>query len=184
MPFSRWGSPLQPPSALLYLFFTTSKPPFNPGRPLCTPPSAPLGPKSPCANSAVFCVFAHPPIGWSVFPLGPKSSCANSAVFCVFAHPPIGWSVFPLGPKSPCANSAVFCVFAHPSIGWSVPDGAWIPSTPSMSMFLAGWPMRRVQQHSHGGEAADGECGLLVGLFTSHHCNAPFKCLEDARCLL
>ena len=25
-----------------------------------------------------------------------------------------------------------------------------------MSMFLAGWPMRRVQQHSHGGGAADG----------------------------
>ena len=24
-------------------------------------------------------------------------------------------------------------------------DGSWLPPTPSMSMFLAGWPMRRVQ---------------------------------------
>ena len=34
--------------------------------------------------------------------------------FCVFAHPPIGWSVPPPGPKSPCANSTVFVSSAQP----------------------------------------------------------------------
>ena len=87
----------------------------------CDPPIGwsvpPLGPKSPCANSAVFLCFRAPPNRLECPPTWPRNRLARiPQFFCVFAHPPIDWSVPPLGPKSPCANSAVFlCCRAPPN---------------------------------------------------------------------
>ena len=79
-----------------------------------------------------FCVFVHPPIGWSVLALGSKiPQC-----FCVFVHPQMNQLILllfcasrappqwlecpPTRPEIALREFCSFCVFVHPLIGWSV----------------------------------------------------------------
>ena len=63
----------------------------------------------------LFCTSRAPPQRLECPPTRPEIALRESrSFFCVFVHPPIGWSVPPPGPKSPCANSAVFVSSAQP----------------------------------------------------------------------
>eukprot|EP00439_Symbiodinium_sp_Y106_P048636 s4536_g6.t1 len=52
-------------------------------------------------ESPVFCVFVHPPSGWSAPPPGPKSPCANSAPIAPAAPQPSHSPIAPATPHSP-----------------------------------------------------------------------------------